>query len=84
MSYRNLKLEALDRLKMKSREGQFITDLRNGLECSPFEADIIMDMVEETFLPLWDHTAIRVPEGRISLISTTRSSTKIIETKSFV
>lgn len=69
MSYRNLKLEALDRLKMKSREGQFITDLRNGLECSPFEADIIMDMVEETFLPLWDHTATRVPEGRISLMA---------------
>lgn len=69
MSYRNPQLEALGRLKLKSRKGQFIAKLREGLEYSPFEAKIIVDMVEETFLPLWDHTTASVPEGRISLVA---------------
>ncbi len=69
MSYRNPKLEALDRLKLKSREGQFVSKLLDGLDCSPLEAEIIMDMVKETFLPLRDHTTAQVPEGRISLVA---------------
>lgn len=68
MDFRNLKRETLDRLKFKSLEGQFTSEMISGLACSPFEADAVLDVVKEVFLPHVNSARSEVRPGMISLV----------------
>jgi hypothetical protein len=43
-----------DRLKAKSLDTQFSNEMINGLNCSPFEAEAIVEKVHEIYTPLWE------------------------------
>jgi Protein of unknown function (DUF1670) len=43
-----------DRLKAKSLDTQFSNEMVNGLNCSSFEAEAIVEKVHEIYTPLWE------------------------------
>ena len=43
-----------DRLKAKSLDAQFSHEMMTGLNCSPFEAEAIVEKVHEVYAPIWD------------------------------
>ncbi len=42
-----------DRLKAKSFDAQFTHEMVTGLNCSPFEAEAIVEKVHEVYSPVW-------------------------------
>ena len=43
-----------DRLNAKSMDNMFINEILIGLNCSPFEAQAILEKVHEVFNPLFE------------------------------
>ena len=68
MGIRNRDKELLDRLQSKTLKNQFQTEICTGLNCSPFEADAVYEVVEEVFFPTLDQHQPLMPPGRISLV----------------
>jgi hypothetical protein len=72
MAIRNTELEELHRLQLKSLESRFVNEVREGLNCSPFEAQAVMEVVREVFFAQLDdnttahHGALQ--PGRIAVI----------------
>ncbi len=48
---RNPKREVLRRLASKTLDAQFKTTIQEGLNCSPFEAEAVLDVVQEVYTP---------------------------------
>jgi hypothetical protein len=69
MSIRNPEREELLRLELKSLEGRFRTILQEGLNCSPFEAEAVIDAVREVYFPWLDEASIVGPPGRVVLVA---------------
>ena len=46
MGVRNKKREILRRLSSKTLDARFLNEIRNGLNCSPFEAEEVPDVVK--------------------------------------
>ena len=73
MSIPNLKLNELRRLEYKSLEARFMSEIQDGLNCSPFECRAILQVVEEVFFPFLDDCAQSSGEhalpGRTSLVA---------------
>lgn len=53
MGIRQRKRETVQRLADKTLESQFVTEVTQGLNCSPFEARAVLSVVQEVFAPLW-------------------------------
>jgi len=53
MGIRQRKREIRQRLGEKSLEARFVTEVVQGLNCSPFEAKAVLGVVQEVFAPLW-------------------------------
>jgi hypothetical protein len=53
MGIRQRKLETRERLADKTLESRFVTEVTQGLNCSPFEAKAVLEVVQEVFAPLW-------------------------------
>lgn len=53
MGVRQRKREAMRRLAAKTLEARFVTEVTQGLNCSPFEAQAVLAVVQEVFAPLW-------------------------------
>ncbi len=51
MAIRNQQLEELHRLEFKSLESRFLVEIRDGLNCSPFESEAVLEVVREVFFP---------------------------------
>ncbi len=68
MGVRNTKQQALERMKFKSLEGQFTAEVSSGLNCSPFEAEAVLEVVREIFLPHLDGAPAQTRPGMISLV----------------
>jgi hypothetical protein len=68
MGIRNRSKELLDRLNCKTLEDRFRRELCQGLNCSPFEAEAVLQVVEEVFFPILDQHQPELPPGRISLV----------------
>lgn len=70
MAIRNPQLEQLRRLELKSLQSQFLTIVRDGLNCSPFEGEAVLQVVEEVFFPFLDDEVDtgNLPPGRTSLV----------------
>ena len=54
MGIRNPRKEELRRLESKTLDGQFRTIVEQGLHCSPFEAEAVLDVVREVYFPFLD------------------------------
>ena len=50
MAIRNPKREELKRLASKTLDAQLKTTIQEGLNCSPFEAEVVLDVVHEVYV----------------------------------
>lgn len=70
MGIRNQKREALARISAKSLDARFLTEIEHGLNCSPFEAEAVLEVVREIYLPyLSTSDQASLMPGRISLVA---------------
>ncbi len=71
MAIRNQPLEELRRLELKNLEARFVAEIRDGLNCSPFESEAVLTVVREVFFPHLEDNAPGTGElqpGRIAVV----------------
>lgn len=68
MGVRHAKREELNRLDSKTLDAQFLTIVRDGLNCSRFEARAVLDVVQEVYAPAFGGQAANLP-GRLTIIA---------------
>ena len=69
MGIRNLNREVIERLHSKTLDARFTTEIQQGLNCSPFESEAVLDVVKEVYFPFLSAEASRLSPGKISLIA---------------
>ncbi|MCK4625607.1 MAG: hypothetical protein KAV00_09880, partial [Phycisphaerae bacterium] len=69
MGLRNKKKETLERLNAKTLDAKFLHEIQHGLNCSPFEAEAVLDVAKEVYLPFFDEQSVKTPPGRITLVA---------------
>jgi hypothetical protein len=69
MGVRNHKKEQLDRLECKTLDAQFVRSIVEGLNCSPFEAEAVLEVVKEVYFPFLDKSTVQAPPGKITLVA---------------
>lgn len=69
MGRRNVRLEELRRLGLKSLESRFLEEVREGLGCSPFEAEAVLGVLREVYYPYMDESSTSAPPGRVTLVA---------------
>ena len=69
MGVRNKKRETLQRLDSKTLDARFVNEICNGLNCSPFEAEAVLEVVKEVYFPFLDEQSIKAPPGKVTLIA---------------
>jgi DNA-binding CsgD family transcriptional regulator len=69
MGVRNRDKETISRLEVKTLDAKFLGEIREGLNCSPFEAEAILGVVKEVYFPFLDQATTLTPPGKISLIA---------------
>ncbi len=72
MAIPDKKLTELRRLEFKSLETQFLNEIESGLNCSPFEARAVLEVVNETFFAFlgdFEHSSEALLPGHISLVT---------------
>jgi len=69
MGRRNVKQEELKRLEAKTLDAQFLAIVQEGLNCSPFEAGAVLEVVKEVYFPLRDQEAPLAPPGKVTLVA---------------
>ena len=57
----NSSMQKWDRLKQKQLDTQFVNNLIQGMNCSPFEAKAILNAVYETYQPFFDNSGSMKP-----------------------
>ena len=68
MGIRNKKKETIRRLDSKTIDSRFLTEIQNGLNCSPFEAEAVLEVVKEVYFPYLDEQSVKAPPGKVTLI----------------
>ncbi|MFQ5464210.1 MAG: DUF1670 domain-containing protein [Phycisphaerae bacterium] len=61
--------EELRRLESKTLEARFKTTIQHGLNCSPFEAEAVLDVVREVYFPYLDGSSASAPPGKVTLVA---------------
>jgi len=69
MGVRNKKREVLRRLDSKTLDAKFLKEIQHGLNCFPFEAQAVLEVVKEVYFPFLDEQSIKAPPGKITLIA---------------
>ena len=69
MGIRQHQVEQLRRLHEKTLEAQFLTTVQQGLNCSPFEARAVLDVVKEVYFPFLGTDATAPPPGILTLMA---------------
>lgn len=69
MGVRNKKREELRRLDSKTLDARFLNEIRDGLNCSPFEAEAVLEVVKEVYFPFLDQQSVKAPPGKVTLIA---------------
>ena len=69
MGVRHPKLEELNPLACKTLDAQFSHEIREGLNCSPFEAEAVLEVVCEVYGPYLNGSSGNLLPGRISLVA---------------
>ena len=68
MGIRNRDREVIERLDSKTLDAQFTTEIEKGLNCSPFEAEAVLDIIKEVYFPFLSAESPQAPPGKITLI----------------
>ncbi len=68
MGVRQRETEVLARLDCKSLDAQFVAEIRDGLNCSPFEAEAVLGVAREVYAPYFDTPAAELPPGKMTLV----------------
>jgi hypothetical protein len=58
----------IDRLSVKTLDDQFLTEVQQGLNCSPFESEAVLKLVREVVAPLMGTQGSPGPPGTMSVI----------------
>ncbi len=61
MGVRNVKRSELLRLQEKTLDAQFLTTIEQGLNCSAFEANAVLDVVKEVYFSFLADSATSQP-----------------------
>lgn len=69
MGVRNRKRQVFRRLDSKTLDARFLKEIEHGLNCSPFEAQAVLEVVMEVYFPFLDEQCVKSPPGKISLIA---------------
>ena len=69
MGVRNQHREVIERLESKTLDARFTTEIQQGLNCSPFEAEAVLDVVKEVYFPFLSSECPQAPPGKITLIA---------------
>ena len=69
MGIRNRDREVIERLDSKTLDARFTTEIQQGLNCSPFEALAVLDVVKEVYFPFLAAESTQPAPGRITLIA---------------
>ncbi len=69
MGVRDAKREELNRLDCKTLDAQFKTTIREGLNCSPFEAEAVVEAVHEVSGAAMGGSEAASLPGRILLVA---------------
>jgi hypothetical protein len=69
MGIRNRDREVIERLDSKTLDARFTTEIQHGLNCSPFEADAVLEVVKEVYFPFLAAEAAQPAPGKITLIA---------------
>lgn len=69
MGIRNTGREELLRLESKTLDAQFLSTIQQGLNCSPFESEAVLEVVKEVYFPFLAQaqTSVMLP-GKVSLV----------------
>jgi hypothetical protein len=51
MGVRNVRRQELRRLEAKTLDARFLTEIQEGLNCSPFECEAVLEVVKEVYFP---------------------------------
>ena len=68
MGVRNRTRETVGRLAAKTVDARFLHEIEHGLNCSPFEAEAVLEVVREVYLPFLDEGHGRALPGKITLV----------------
>jgi Protein of unknown function (DUF1670) len=69
MGARNRDREVIERLDSKTLDARFTTEIEQGLNCSPFEAEAVLDVVKEVYFPFLSAETAEPSPGKISLVA---------------
>jgi len=69
MGIRDRKRETLKRLDSKTLDAQFLQEIHHGLNCSPFEAEAVLEVAKEVYYPFLDQQSVKAPPGKVTLIA---------------
>jgi len=69
MGVRNRSREVIRRLDSKTLDARFTTEIEQGLNCSPFEAEAVLDVVKEVYFPFLSAEGAEPSPGKISLVA---------------
>jgi hypothetical protein len=69
MGVRNVRRQELRRLEAKTLDARFLTEIQEGLNCSPFECEAVLQVVKEVYFPFLEQVGspAAVP-GKITVI----------------
>jgi hypothetical protein len=69
MGIRHVKRQELQRLEAKTLEAKFLGEIQSGLNCSPFEAEAVLQVVQEVYFPILAQVGTPpVQPGKLSLL----------------
>lgn len=70
MGVRNPRRQELRRLEAKTLDARFLTEIQQGLNCSPFESEAVLKVVKEVYFPFLDQVESppAVP-GKITVVA---------------
>jgi DNA-binding CsgD family transcriptional regulator len=69
MGIRNPDREVIERLESKTLDARFTIEIEQGLNCSPFEAEAVLDVVKEVYFPFLSSETPHAPPGKVTLIA---------------
>jgi len=69
MGVRNERGQVLRRMEAKTLDARFLSVIRDGLNCSAFEAGAVLQVVQEVYFPFLDEAAGAAPPGRVTVVA---------------
>jgi DNA-binding NarL/FixJ family response regulator len=68
MGVRHAKRQELERLECKTLDAQFRAVIQEGLNCSPFEAEAVVEVVKEVYGPYLNESNYSLPPGTVRVV----------------